>query len=160
MPYCTQCGKEVSPADSFCATCGAGQGAAPPPPAAPAAAAADGRSEMFRNLAPQRAAMLCYIPWLGWIVSIVVLAADRFRAEREARFHAFQGLYLFVVWLFVDQVFEPFIKEIDPLRFVARLLHAAVLGTWIFMLVKTGHGHTVRLPLLGELADRSVSEQK
>ncbi len=97
---------------------------------------------------------------VGWIVSIVVLAAERFRNSRETRFHAFQGLYLFVAWLFVDWVFSPFSNIAQPMRISAGVMKVAVFGTWIFMLVKTSQGENFRLPLLGELADRSVSEQK
>jgi uncharacterized membrane protein len=161
MPYCTQCGKEVLAEDRFCAACGAGQQAATGSPAvASPPPRGSASSSRFQNLTPQGAATLCYIPWFGWIVSIVLLATDRFRAHRETRFHAFQGLYLFVLWLFVDQVFEPVMRTVTTARFTSTLLHLIVLGTWIFMLVKTAHGHTIRLPFLGELADRSVSEQK
>lgn len=104
--------------------------------------------------------MFCYIPLVGWIASIVVLAAERFRDSRETRFHAFQGLYLFVVWLFVDWVFSPVLHWAQPMKAVSSILKVGVFGAWIFMLVKTSQGENFRLPLLGELADRSVSEQK
>jgi len=77
-----------------------------------------------------------------------------------SRFHAFQGLYLFVLWLFVDWVFSPVLRGVEGARVVGSVLKIAVLGAWIFMLVKTSQGVTFRLPFLGELADRSVSEQK
>ena len=34
------------------------------------------------------------------------------------------------------------------------------VGAWIFMLMKVSHDQDYRLPILGELADRSVSEQR
>jgi uncharacterized membrane protein len=40
------------------------------------------------------------------------------------------------------------------------LFKLVVLGAWIFMMIKTKQGDDFRLPLLGELADRSVSEQR
>lgn len=104
--------------------------------------------------------MLCYIPVVGWIMSIVVLASERFREDRSVRFHAFQGLYLFVLWLFVDWVFGPITAYADATRVVGKLLKATVLGAWIFMIVKTNQGEEFHLPILGELADRSVSEQR
>jgi uncharacterized membrane protein len=158
VPFCTHCGSQVQPADTYCASCGGAQGnAAPPPNAGPRATAA---RDPFEGLDPRRAAVLCYIPLVGWIASIVVLAAERFRDAREARFHAFQGLYLFVAWLFVDWVFSPFTHWAQPMKAVSSILKVGVFGAWIFMLVKTSQGENFRLPLLGELADRSVSEQK
>ena len=43
--------------------------------------------------------------------SIIVLAADKFRTNRAVRFHAFQGLYLFVAWLIVQQVIAPWFRH-------------------------------------------------
>lgn len=158
MPFCTQCGFQVQPTDTFCAACGAQQQATGP--AAPRPASAGASKDPLAGLDDRRAATLCYIPLVGWIVSIVVLAAERFRNSRETRFHAFQGLYLFVAWLFVDWVFSPFSHIAQPMRITSGIMKVAVFGAWIFMIVKTSQGENFRLPLLGELADRSVSEQK
>ncbi len=165
MPFCTQCGSQVEPADVFCAVCGARQtadGVPPPPPREKAAQQNSGKKadQFLNDMTPQKASILCYIPLLGWIACIVMLAADRFREDRTVRFHAFQGLYLFVLWLFVEQVFAPITRSMIGMRDMGRLLQLVVMGTWIFMLVKTSHGVMFRLPILGELAERSVSEQK
>ena len=127
---------------------------------AASARSASKAEQAFRNLDDRKASILCYIPWVGWIAAIVVLAADRFRENREVRFHAFQGLYLFVLWLFVDWVFSPMIDFGEGARIVGRILKVGVLAAWVFMIVKTSQGSLFRLPVLGELADRSVSEQK
>lgn len=169
MPFCTQCGGPVKPEDTYCARCGSRQreasapaedttgrasgtgGAAPPPPA---------QNNPLDQLTPENAAILCYIPWLGWIVSIIVLATERFRQEYTVRFHAFQGLYLFVLWLFVSWVFTPIAEYAQSTRAIGSMMKLGVLGVWIFMIVKTSQKQMVKLPLLGELADRSVAEQK
>jgi uncharacterized membrane protein len=107
--------------------------------------------------------MLCYVPMLGWIASIIVLASPRFRAERTVRFHAFQGLYLFVVWLLLDWVVVPFSNTIpgghSPFAPVARILMVAVFFAWIWMMVKTAQEETFHLPIVGDLAERSLAEQ-
>src|SRR5689334_8179280 len=112
MLYCSSCGGPVTAGDRFCGKCGApqpganagapsagptGAGAFTAPPPIYSPPAADG-------MTPHTASTLCYVPWFGWIASIYVLASERFRLERDTRFHAFQGLYLFVVWLIVDRV--------------------------------------------------------
>ncbi len=164
MPFCTQCGNQVQPADTFCAACGARQGAdagnAAKPGPGTSSATGKRSGDALSTMEPRTAAMLCYIPLMGWIASIVVLAADRFRNDKDVRFHAFQGLYLFVLWLFVEWVFGPITRYSESTRFISKLLQAAVFGAWIFMIVKTKQGDNFRLPILGELADRSVSEQK
>ena len=163
MPYCTNCGNQVTTGDQFCGSCGfrqdqAGSASAPPPPPPPGRAASG--KDPFRNISARHAATFCYIPWIGWIPSIIVLAAERFRSQPEVRFHAFQGLYLFVVWLFVDWVFGPLIGYTQATNAVEKLMKLGLFCVSIFMLIKTSSGDNVRLPLIGELADRSVSEQR
>jgi len=164
MPYCTQCGSEVESADVFCAACGARQSAQSetPPPKAKGAKADRGAkvNEFLSTMTPQSGSILCYIPFVGWIACIVMLAANRFRDDRTVRFHAFQGLYIFVLWLFVEQVFSPITRSMHGTRSLGQALQFVVIGTWIFMLVKTSQGSMFHLPILGELAERSVSEQK
>lgn len=108
---------------------------------------------------------MCYIPWFGWIAAIIVLASDRFRRDFEVRFHAFQGLYLFVAWLLVDWVVSPLLRMTrygfwQPLPRGGGVLHLLILAGWIVMLVKVSQGQHYRLPILGDLAERSVAEQR
>ena len=105
--------------------------------------------------------MLCYIPGIGWIASIIVLAADRFRHDQAVRFHAFQGLYLFVAWLMNAWVIRPISAMLTyGLHFsLHSLVDLALLIMSIFMMVKAAHDQTYALPLFGELAQRSVAER-
>ena len=151
MPFCCQCGSRVSDDDVFCGKCGRRQAPAPPPP----------RSDYASTMHPRTASILCYVPFLGWIASIVVLASEKFRANRTVRFHAFQGLYLFVAWLIIDHVMAPVIGLAGGGRLhLGSLLRAGMLGVWVFMLVKTSQEQLFSLPIIGELAERSVAEQK
>ncbi|HUK18358.1 MAG TPA: hypothetical protein VLW65_18170 [Bryobacteraceae bacterium] len=151
MPFCSQCGNAVDAADQFCHRCGARQpaGFAPPQPADP-----------FAGLSPRTAAVLCYIPGIGWIASIIVLASDRFRRDRAVRFHAFQGLYLFVAWLMNAWVFRPISALLNYSLHVRlySLVDLVLLAMSIFMMIKAAHDQTYALPLFGELAQRSVAE--
>ena len=162
MPYCVQCGQTVGSSDKFCAKCGAQQSGA----SSGAASAASRVHNFWSNLSDRNAALLCYIPWVGWIAAIAVLASDRFRTETRLRFHAFQGLYLFAAWLMVEWVIAPMLAfpgstvGFPFFRSISQLLHLVILGAWIFMLIKVSHDQDYRLPILGELADRSVSEQR
>src|SRR5580693_10034721 len=99
MPYCVQCGNAVGNSDQFCGKCGSRQAAGRSGSTPPA--------DFMHGVSNRNASLLCYIPMVGWIAAIVVLASDRFRKETQVRFHAFQGLYLFVAWLLVDWVIKP-----------------------------------------------------
>jgi uncharacterized membrane protein len=165
MPFCVQCGNQVRDTDRFCKVCGGAQTPAQGFPAStpPLRARA---SDPFAQLTPRNASLLCYIPMVGWVASIVILASTRFRNDPEVRFNAFQGLYIFVAWLIIDWVVSPFLMVpyafdgFGPRHFFPGLLKAAMIGVWIFMIVKVSQGESYRLPILGELADRSVSEQR
>ena|SRR5689334_5179706 len=143
MPFCSHCGKQVGNADVFCGRCGARQPNVP----------AHGRDPLA-GVSPRAASILCYIPVLGWIASIVFLASHRFRDNHTVRFHAFQGLYLFVAWLIADQVIG-----MIPHLHLGDVFRAIILGVWIFMLIKTSHEEVYSLPVIGELAERSISER-
>jgi uncharacterized membrane protein len=151
MPFCSQCGKQVDARDAYCGNCGARQPVNGPYAGVPV-------GEPFERISPRTAAICCYIPGLGWVAAILVLAAQRFRTNRAVRFHAFQGLYLFVAWLLNDWVVRPISNELH--RFPLHgLIEAALLVMSIFMMVKAAHNEVYALPLFGELAERSVSEQ-
>lgn len=140
-------------ADRFCGKCGV------PQPAV--AAASSGGPEFLSGVNARTASLLCYIPMIGWIAAIVVLAATRFRHDHNTRFNAFQGLYLFVAWLIVDWVVSPiFMLPGMPFHDVfGSVFKLGIMILWIFMLVKVSQGDNYRLPIVGELAERSVSEQ-
>src|ERR1700761_913871 len=103
MPFCSSCGKVVHDRDLFCGSCGPrqqtpgspfGQSAPPPPPNQPL--------DALDKIPARTVAIFCYIPVVGWLAAVVVLASQRFRTNIGMRFHAFQGLYLFAAWLVID----------------------------------------------------------
>jgi uncharacterized membrane protein len=147
MPFCSQCGTQVGEGDAYCAKCGSRQPSAPATPRDPLA-----------GMNARTASVLCYIPLVGWIAAVIVLASQRFRHDRVVRFNAFQGLYLFVTWLIVDQVISPMFHLIPHIH-LGELFRAAVIGVWIFMIIKASHEEAYALPVIGELAERSVAER-
>ena len=149
MPFCSQCGNPVGSAEAYCRQCGAHQPVGP--------AAFPSGADPLAGLQPRTAAILCYIPGVGWIASIIVLASDKFRRNRTVRFHAFQGLYLFVAWMMEDWVLRPMFHMAPELH-MHGIVEALLLGMSIFMMVKAAHEEAYPLPLFGELAQRSVAE--
>ena len=141
--------------DTYCQRCGS-----PQPPVSPAPPVPPAGPDPLAGLSPRTASVLCYVPGIGWIAAIVVLASTRFRAHRSVRFHAFQGLYLFVAWMLNSWVLRPLSLMAD---FVVHahlhgLVELVLLGLEIFMMVKAAHDQTYSLPLFGELAERSLTD--
>ena len=149
MPFCSQCGSQVADSDVFCARCGSRQ---------PVSAAPPRRAEPFSGITPRAASILCYIPGVGWIASVIVLASEKFRTDLVVRFHAFQGLYLFVAWLIEDWVMRPLFRTMPHFN-PDGLLKAALLAASIFMMIKASQEQRYSLPIIGELAERSVAEE-
>ena len=146
MPFCSHCGHEVHARDVFCAKCGSRQPVQPP------------TADVLAGISPRTASILCYLPTLGWIAAVIVLATHRFRNDRTVRFHAFQGLYLFAVWLFIQWALKPIFREAGDFR-LDHLLEAILIALWIFMMVKAAHAEAYALPLIGELAQKSAAER-
>jgi len=149
MPFCSQCGNQVGASEAYCRRCGARQ------PVGPATFASS--ADPLAGIQPRTASILCYVPGVGWIFSIIVLASEKFRRNRTARFHAFQGLYLFVAWLMEDWVLRPMFRMAPDLH-IHGIVGVLLLGMSVFMMVKASHEEAYALPLFGELAQRSVAE--
>ncbi len=143
---------------AFCAKCGTRQPGVPLPSAG---YRPGGGEDWLQSLSPSTASTLCYVPFAGWVAGLVFLSTQRFREDRLVRFHAFQGLYLFVMWLLVDLAIGSFFgfAGVAVRRAVTGTLKLSVLCGWVYMLYKTSLGELIHLPFIGELADRSVAEQ-
>ncbi len=164
MPYCCQCGGVVGAADIYCASCGGRQPLGPSSPHA--GSPLPPPQNYLSGISPRTASLLCYVPVVGWLAAIVVLASARFRYDSKVRFNAFQGLYLFVAWLIVDWVLSPMLwwpghfGGPHAFRILPALMKAVVFGAWIFMIIKASQDELFKLPILGDLAEKSVTEQR
>jgi uncharacterized membrane protein len=152
MPYCTKCGTQVNDAAAFCQACGGAQ----PGTGRPASG-----EEWLQGMSPRTAAMLCYVPFVGWVGALIFLATQKFRGDGYVRFHAFQGLYMAMFWLLIDIALLPVFgwSGWAVRKAISGSVRLAVLVGWVYMLVRTSNGETVRLPVIGELAEKSAAEQ-
>jgi uncharacterized membrane protein len=151
VPFCTNCGTKVAPNAQYCQTCGA-----PQPRSAPEF------SDFLDGISDRTASILCYIPVFGVIPAIIFLASQRFRGNIRVRFNAFQALYLFVTWLIVTSAASTIMFGLHSWALEHVFLGLIKLGLficWIYLLVKAAHEEQVRLPVLGDLAARSTTEQ-
>lgn len=114
--------------------------------------------QALSGISPRTASVLCYIPGIGWIPAIIVLAAQRFRTNHAVRFHAFQGLYLFVAWL-LNQWVVRWIFWPVPHFGLHRMVELVLIATAVFMMVKAAHDEAYSLPIVGELANRSLANE-
>jgi uncharacterized membrane protein len=144
MPFCTNCGNRVDQTAAFCANCGTAQ---------PNSTRHQPAEDLLDRMSDRTASILCYIPVFGVIPSIVFLASQKFRHNQRLRFNAFQSVYLFVAWLILSSVGVPFHHGLSS------LFELLIIICWIFLLVKASNSEQVHLPIIGDLAQRSATEQ-
>jgi uncharacterized membrane protein len=159
VPFCTNCGTNVDHAP-FCPNCGSRQ-------------ATGGGSSQYRptpvnadflgNLSSRTASILCYIPIFGVIPAIVFLASLRFRTNSRVRFDGFQSLYLFVAWLIFSSAAPTLllsgVGSFGLERALLGLLKLGILICWVYLLINAAQERQIRLPVIGDLAARSATEQ-
>lgn len=152
MPFCTNCGTQVDPNAAFCNSCGTAQ----PRPRAQ-------YTELFANLSDNTACVLCYIPVFGVIPAIIFLASQKYRTNHRVRFDAFQALYLFVAWLIVHSAAPVFFWTSFPGSTIEHIIFGILRGLvficWIYLLIKAARHEQVKVPIIGDLAARSTTEQ-
>jgi uncharacterized membrane protein len=128
---------------------GAATGSSVPPPP----------NDFLQNLSPHTASLLCYIPFVGWVASLIILATTRFKHDRGVRFHAFQGLFLYISWLLVDWVLDPVFMFADATRWFPRIGKLVIIIGWVIGLVKLSQNQPFRIPVIGDIAEKASTEQ-
>src|SRR4051812_247832 len=154
MPFCTQCGREVTASAAFCGSCGARQAPAANPGTGPIPQSPP--HDPLAGMSSRTASILCYVPAIGWIASVIVLASRKFKTDLNVRFHAFQGLYLFAIWLLAKWIGD--LGRVDHFIRFDQIFKGVLLFVSIFMMVKASHEEAYVLPIIGELAKRSATE--
>jgi len=164
MAFCPNCGSQVQGA--FCPNCGSAVagGSGPigatsiPNPGVPPVAAASG-------LEPHIAAALCYTPFaIGLIASIIFVLVAPYNQNKFVKFSAIQSLFLhlalFLVFMALGIVSMMVTLVLHFLGFLMVILYPIVwLGVLIlmlFMMYKAFNNQTVKLPFIGDLAQKQA----
>mgnify|MGYP005817310909 CR=1 FL=1 len=170
MPFCSNCGAQISPNAAFCpkcgsaATSGASRGASPG--SSGYSAAGGYANEPVRDadtpLPENVAGMLAYFTI---IPAILFLVLDPYNRNRFIRFHSFQCLFTFVAIVAVQVVLTilfgvlHFIPVIGTLVGLALwpLFGLASFALWVLLVVKAYQHEIFKLPYIGDLAEKQAS---
>lgn len=162
MAFCANCGAQAQGA--FCPNCGTAIGAPASTPA-PGAYAAPPATIAAGGLEPHIASALCYTPFaIGLIASIIFLLVSPYNQNKFVRFSAFQSLFLhlglfvafaalgilFAIVTAMIHVFAALLLPIWP------LLWLGCLVLLLFMMYKSFNNEKVKLPFVGDFADRQA----
>ena len=109
------------------------------------------------GLKPNFAAMLCYVPFVGVIASIL-LAQSEPKESRFVRFHAKQALIAHIAFWILTVVFSmaraatPTVASL-MLAIPQLLFFVASMAGFVFMMVRTYQCKTIKIPVLGDQAE-------
>lgn len=93
---------------------------------------------------PKLAALLCYI----WIIGLVFLLITK---DKFVKFHAIQSLLLGVAWFVITLV----LGFIPVINFFSWLLWPLYVVLIVVMMVKAYNGERYKLPVIGDVAEKS-----
>ena len=155
MAFCAKCGTQLAEGTSFCASCGTPVGAAPGSPPTPAATG----TGMSSNVA----GLLTYI--LGFITGIIFLVIEPYKNDKFVRFHAFQSIFLSVVWIgfrivwgyvVMGLIWSPFSGLWALLGLISMLVSLLFLACTLFLMYKAYNNERFKLPIIGDLAAKQA----
>lgn len=128
----------------FCGQCGAAAGTS----------GSTAEFEREDGLTDNAASALCYA--LGVITGLLFLAWAPYNQKRSVRFHAFQSIFLNAAALLLLFAAGILVPGWTLKLLVGRLIQLAAIGVWIYMMWQTYQGNKIKLPVIGDMAEKQV----
>jgi len=172
MAFCPNCGAQVS--GTFCPNCGtnvaaaAGAGTAGATGAGAAGTAgASGAGYVPPGPPPITAAgmsengagALCYLA--GLVTGIIFLVIAPYNQNKFVRFHAFQSIFghvavivLWIAWIIIGGLLAFITHGMG--FFLYPLFLLLILVLWLYMMYSAYNNKKVKLPIIGDLAERQA----
>ncbi|HWR37122.1 MAG TPA: zinc-ribbon domain-containing protein [Clostridia bacterium] len=154
MPvFCSSCGAQVPDEAVFCQACGrtvnpvpAGASAVPPSPQGGERASAAPRAGLADNVA----GALAYL----FVPAVIFLVIEPYNKDRFIRFHSFQALAYWVVWVVASVVLGAI-----PLlgMLVMPLVGLAFFIGWVVLGIKAFQGAMFKMPVIGDFAEKQAN---
>ena len=153
MTYCVKCGASIAEGAGFCAACGT-----PVSAVAQGVAVASGGTQST-GLPSNVAAALTYL--VGFITGIVFLAIEPYNKDPFVRFHAFQSIFLSVVYLVISILWGAVFGMLSFIEMgffwsLFSLVRLAFLLLWLFLMYKAYNKERFSLPVIGPLAAKQA----
>ena len=145
MPYCGQCGSEVSGA-RFCGQCGAPVETPSPwtPPEGVSVPEVDGSGEH----------VLGALAYLTPVPAVAFLLIEPYRSNRFIRFHSYQCLLLTLTAIVLSAVAGIIFVFSFLEGLLSNALQIAVILAWVLAAYRAWQGDEYSLPLIGGMAKR------
>jgi len=112
-------------------------------------------SEALLSRRSKSSGALCYIPFLGWIVSLFFVLTEK--EDRFIRFNAIQSLLLLIAYLLITLFLNQLSALLSPyaaLSWPLRILLPSIYGALLLLLAyKSYTGEQVLVPWIGRMAE-------
>jgi len=95
------------------------------------------------------AGALCYFGW--FVTAIIFLVLAPYNQSKTVRFHAFQSIFLFAAWIVCSIAIT-----IMHLYLLHPVLWLAMLVLWLYMMYSAFNNKKVKLPVIGDLAEKQA----
>lgn len=159
MAFCAKCGASLAEGSGFCGSCGTPVGTATAGTAGTTPAATT--SGLDSNIG----GLMTYVPFVGWIISIVFLVIEPYNKDKFVRFHAFQSIFFTVAAIIlrillgiVAGIFANLSSGLGWLIWgpIEGLLWLAVLALSVLLMYKAYNRERFMLPFIGDLAAKQA----
>ncbi|MGA3372723.1 MAG: hypothetical protein ABSC48_13285 [Terracidiphilus sp.] len=101
------------------------------------------------------------IAYITPVPAIVFLVLEPYNKSSYVRFHSWQSIFLFIVWVVVSVVMTMLVAVtafLMPFLMwrLAQLINLAFFIVWIICLVQAVNGKRFKLPVIGALAEKQA----
>jgi uncharacterized membrane protein len=101
------------------------------------------------------------LSYITIIPAIVFLIVEPYKKSSFVRFHAWQSIFFLVAWAVID-ILVGLVQNLVPstvfLTFtVLQLVGLALFVVWIYVFVSAFGGKRIKLPILGDLAEKQAN---
>jgi uncharacterized membrane protein len=103
---------------------------------------------------PNLAGALCYL--FGCLSGILFFLLET--ENKRIRFHALQSVLLFttLVFLTIGSLILSIFTDFEGFRLLNGLIGLAQFVLWLFLVIRTYQGHTIRIPGIADFAQKTV----
>ncbi|HUB31285.1 MAG TPA: DUF4870 domain-containing protein [Terracidiphilus sp.] len=94
------------------------------------------------------------------IPAIIFLLVEPYNKSSYIRFHSWQCIFMAIAWIVVDVAIGILARVMSVMGFLAFGLYPLValgmLILWLMVLIKAFNGERLKLPIVGELAEKQA----
>ena len=97
-------------------------------------------------------AMYCYLA--GVLFPLIYLSVEPYKRDRLLRFHSFQSITFTLAWAVVTIANDSVQFQMKQINILLSIIWLFFFITWVVLMFKAYRGQRLKLPIVGQLAER------